>query len=92
MKKQIWSIFGLAAFVIAPLFALAEEITLPRPDHTIAEFARGVKFTVNGYTGTEVLTNFPVLVRLSDDSPFASHVSTSQGSPFVCMSTKQRSL
>ena len=66
MKKQIWSIFGLAAFVIAPLFALAEEITLPRPDPTIAEFARGVKFTVDGYTGTEVLTNFPVLVRLKE--------------------------
>ena len=75
MKKQIWSIFGLAAFVIAPLFALAEEITLPRPDPTIAEFARGVKFTVNGYTGTEVLTNFPVLVRLSDDSPSGFHYS-----------------
>ena len=66
MKKQIWSIFGLAAFVIAPLFAWADEEDLPRPDPTIAEFARGVKFKVNGYTGTEVLTNFPVLVRLKE--------------------------
>ncbi len=39
---------------------------LPRPDPTVAEFARGVKFTVNGYQGgEEVQTNFPVLVRLS---------------------------
>ena len=75
MKTKICSIFGLAAFVIAPLFALAEEITLPRPDPTVAEFARGVKFTVDGYTGTEVLTNFPVLVRLSDNSPTGFHYS-----------------
>ena len=40
--------------------------TLPRPDPAVAEFARGVKFTVNGYQGgSEVQTNFPVLVRLS---------------------------
>ena len=56
---------ALAAFLFAPLFAGAEEVNLPRPDPAVAEFARGVKFTVNGYTGTEVLTNFPVLVRLS---------------------------
>ena len=39
---------------------------LPRPDPSVAEFARGVKFTVAGYNGgAEVQTNFPVLVRLS---------------------------
>ena len=64
MKTKICSIFGLAAFVIAPLFAWADD--LPRPDPTVAEFARGVKFTVAGYNGgSEVQTNFPVLVRLS---------------------------
>ena len=66
MKTKICSIFGLVAFVIAPLFAGAEEVNLPRPDPAVAEFARGVKFTVAGYTGTEVLTNFPVLVRIAE--------------------------
>ena len=73
MKTKICSIFGLAAFVIAP-FAWADDESgggtqqpsIPRPDPHVAEFARGVKFTVNGYQGgTEVQTNFPVLVRLS---------------------------
>ena len=62
MKK--FARFALAAFLFAPLFAGA--IDLPRPDPAVAEFARGVKFTVNGYQGgEEVQTNFPVLVRLS---------------------------
>ena len=65
----------LATLALAlPAFADGES-TLPRPDPAVAEFARGVKFTVNGYTGTEVLTNFPVLVRLSDDSPSGFHYS-----------------
>ena len=73
MKTKIWSIFGLAAFVIAS-FAWADgegggeiqQPAIPRPDPAVAEFARGVKFTVNGYNGgAEVQTNFPVLVRLS---------------------------
>lgn len=33
------------------------------------DFGRGVKFTVAGYTGTTELTNFPVLVRLSEGAP-----------------------
>ena len=36
---------------------------------SVAGFACGVKFTVTGYSGTSVLTNFPVLVRLSNNSP-----------------------
>ena len=66
MKTKIWSIFGLAAFVIAP-FAWAEvEPNIPKPDPAVAEFARGVKFTVARYNGgSEVQTNFPVLVRIS---------------------------
>ena len=44
-------------------------IGFKRPDKSVAEFSRGVKFTVTGYTGTQELTNFPVLVRLSNDSP-----------------------
>ena len=57
-----------AALSVAALvshFAFAQS-SLPRPDPTVAEFARGVKFTVAGYTGTQVLTNFPVLVRLKE--------------------------
>ena len=65
MKKFVR--FALAAFLFAPLFAGAQEVNaLPRPDPAVAEFARGVKFTVAGYNGgSEVQTNFPVLVRLS---------------------------
>ncbi|MBR1920786.1 MAG: hypothetical protein IJ829_02140, partial [Kiritimatiellae bacterium] len=45
----------------------SESSTLPRPDPEVAEFARGVKFTVEGYEGgTEVQKNFPVLVRLAE--------------------------
>ena len=64
----------MAVALLAPVLALCalalparaqQTLTLPRPDPSVAEFARGVKFTVTGYTETEVLTNFPVLVRLS---------------------------
>ena len=66
MKTKICSIFGLAAFVIAPFAWAADIPPIPKPDPAVAEFARGVKFTVAGYNGgTEVQTNFPVLVRLS---------------------------
>lgn len=65
--------FTLAAFLFT---ALAANVwadgasTLPRPDPTIAEFSRGVKFSVAGYdAASPALTNFPVLVRLSDNSP-----------------------
>ena len=73
MKNKICSIFGLVAFVIAP-FAWAngesdgetQQPSIPRPDPAVAEFARGVKFTVAGYTGSEPLVNFPVLVRITE--------------------------
>ena len=44
-------------------------IGFKRPDPDVAEFSRGAKFTVTGYIGTQELTNFPVLVRLSQGSP-----------------------
>ena len=44
-------------------------VGFPRPDKNVAEFSRGAKFTVTGYEGTTELTNFPVLVRLSNNSP-----------------------
>jgi len=62
IKKLMTGAFALAlAALTLPAWA-----DLPRPDPAVAEFARGVKFTVAGYTGTEVLTNFPVLVRLKE--------------------------
>ena len=64
MKTKIWSIFGLVAFVIAPLFAgAAINLNAIKPDG----FARGVVFTVDGYTGSSTLSQVPVLVRLSTD-------------------------
>ena len=44
-------------------------IDFRRPDTTIAEYSRGVKMTVSGYTEGEALENFPVLVRLSEGKP-----------------------
>ena len=65
MKKRICSIFGLVAFVIAPLFAgAAIDLKSIKP----GGFAHGVVFTVDEYAKTEdraTLTNFPVLVRIS---------------------------
>ena len=67
----------MAVALLAPVLALCalalparaqQTLTLPRPDPAVAEFARGVKFTVAGYTETEALTNFPVLVRLSESA------------------------
>ena len=64
MRKFLFPLFALAALAL-PARAQGTE-TIPRPDPSVAEFARGVKFTVAGYNGgTEVQTNFPVLVRLS---------------------------
>ena len=64
MKKLLLPLLALAALALP---ARAQQaVTIPRPDPTVAEFARGVKFTVARYNGgTEVQTNFPVLVRLS---------------------------
>ena len=64
MKKRILSIFGLVAFVIAPLFAGAAiaDLEAIKPDG----FARAVAFTVDGYAGSSTLADFPVLVRISE--------------------------
>lgn len=69
--------FALAALLFAALaLPTWADSTLPRPDPSIAEFARGVKFSVAGYDAAKpALTNFPVLVRLSDDSPSGFHYS-----------------
>ncbi len=64
MKKLLLPLLALAALALP---ARAQQaVSIPRPDPAVAEFARGVKLTVAGYQGgTEVQTNFPVLVRLS---------------------------
>ena len=63
MKKQIWGIFGLAAFVIAPLFARAitdQELRAIVP----AGFSRASVITVGDNAVSAPLTNFPVLVKI----------------------------
>ena len=70
MKTKIWSIFGLAAFVIALALPVRAENTLPASLDAL--FAHGVKFTVSGYTNANgtvrstPLQNFPVLVQISE--------------------------
>ena len=72
MKKLLLPLLALAALALP---ARAQG-TIPRPDPTVAEFARGVKFTVAGYNGgTEVQTNFPVLVRISEAGISGFHYS-----------------
>ncbi len=59
MKTKIWSIFGLAAFVIAPLFAWAGTL-----DTT--QFGKYAEFTASGNaSGGTAIENLPVPVRFS---------------------------
>ena len=59
MKTKIWSIFGLAAFVIAPLFAWAGTL-----DTT--QFDKYAEFTASGNaSGGTAIENLPVPVRFS---------------------------
>ena len=57
------------AVCVAAVFlsATAASAALPGPESVA--FAKGAKFAVAGYTGGETLTNFPVLVRISDNAP-----------------------
>ena len=74
MKKLLLPLLALAALALP---ARAQQtVTIPRPDPAVAEFARGVKFTVAGYNGgTEVQTDFPVLVRISEAGISGFHYS-----------------
>ena len=50
----------------------ATEADLPKEPVQIIDtsaFAKSMEFTCSGYTGSSTLTNFPVAVRLVDDSP-----------------------
>ena len=63
--KHKYSFAALAAFAF--MFALPAW-ALPRP--TSATFAKGAKFTVEGYAADKpALTGFPVLVRIAKNSP-----------------------
>ena len=74
MKKLLLPLLALAALALP---ARAQQaVAIPRPDPAVAEFARGVKFTVAGYNGgSEVQTNFPVLVRISEAGISGFHYS-----------------
>ena len=64
MKTKIWSIFGLVAFVIVPLFARAitdEELRGIVPNG----FSRASVITVGDNAVSAPLTNFPVLVKIA---------------------------
>ena len=55
----------LLAFFLA--CATLSSAALPGP--TGFSFAKGAPFTVAGYTGSETLSGFPVLVRIAENSP-----------------------
>ena len=58
--KQFFSAGLLAALGLAAVPAKAAD------NLTMADFGHSIKLSVVGYTGTETLTNFPVLVRLAE--------------------------
>ena len=52
-------IFAIAAGLVACEADAVDSLTM-------ADFNHSIKLMVNGYTGTETLVNFPVLVRVSE--------------------------
>ncbi len=59
--KQFFS-----AGLLAAALCLAAGPARAADNLTMADFGHSIKLSVEGYTGTETLTNFPVLVRLSE--------------------------
>ena len=75
MMKRKYTFAALAAFAF--MFASPALADLPRP--TSATFAKGAKFTVEGYAADKpALTNFPVLVRIATNSLSRFHYSDMQ--------------
>ena len=66
----------LVLTLIITFAASTAQAALPGP--TSATFDKGALFTVAGYTGASTLSGFPVLVRISDDSPSGFHYSEMQ--------------
>ena len=67
-KKLGRAVSLLALAFIASFVTFMARAALPGP--TSASFAKGVKFTVAGYTGSSTLSGFPVLVRIAENSPY----------------------
>ncbi|MBQ9727176.1 MAG: DUF2341 domain-containing protein, partial [Kiritimatiellae bacterium] len=61
MKKLLLPLLALAA-LLAPAARADIDLEAIKPDG----FARAVAFTVDGYAGNSTLTDFPVLVRISE--------------------------
>ncbi len=59
--KQFFS-----AGLLAAALCLAAGPARAADNLTMADFGHSIKLSVEGYTGTETLTNFPVLVRVSE--------------------------
>lgn len=63
-KREWMRRCAIGAFAILLMTAGSTALgDLPRP---AATFAKGVVFTVSGYTGESALQNFPVLVRIAE--------------------------
>ena len=56
----------LKSFVMAAAVCLAVPMANAADSLTMADFNHSIKLQVAGYTGTETLVNFPVLVRVSE--------------------------
>ena len=56
----------LKSFVMAAAVCLAVPMANAADSLTMADFNHKIKLQVNGYTGSETLVNFPVLVRVSE--------------------------
>lgn len=59
----------LAAIHELPPATEADITKEPISNVDLSAFAKSVVFTVSGYTGSSTLSNFPVAVRLADNSP-----------------------
>ena len=60
---------GASLLALAFLASLAAYTAQALPGPTSAAFDKGALFTVAGYEGSSSLTGFPVLVRISENSP-----------------------
>ena len=71
MSNQIFAKLERAVSLLVLTFiaAFAASTAQALPGPSSASFDKGAKFTVAGYTGTEPLSGFPVLVRIAADSP-----------------------
>ena len=63
MTKRIALLFAAALGLLAGAARAADSLTMD-------DFAHSIRLQVNGYTGTETLVNFPVLVRVDNIDGF----------------------